>query len=101
MIGLAGCPQNALQNWFQANRTFFQRLQVIVFAKRLPFQSIKWFSLQIDLAFGASETRNVINLIHGRAAAALAQDAFATFKATSCQTHKKQMVLVLTRYKVN
>ncbi len=74
MIRLASGPQNPLQNRLKANRTFLQRIQIIILTIWLPIQRVKRFSLQIYLALLACEATDVIHLIHCCAAGSLSDD---------------------------
>lgn len=79
MIWLSSRPQDPLKNWLQANRTLFQRIQVIFLAKRMSFKGIERFSLQINLTFMASEARDVINVFHGSASRSFADGTVAFY----------------------
>lgn len=83
MVWLARRTQNALQNRLHANRTLFQRVQVVLLAARLAVERVERLSLQVDLALATREARYVVDLLHGRASRRLAHHSLAALHASA------------------
>lgn len=71
VIGLAGGPQDALQDGLCAHAALLQGVQVAVLAVGLAVDSIKCLALKLKMAHDAVEAADMEHLIHGGAAAAL------------------------------
>jgi hypothetical protein len=88
MVRFASGAQDALQDWRQAHRTLFQRVQVVLLAEWTSFKGVELLALQIDLANAANETLDVIDFVHGRAAHILADHSLVAFDANAYEKNK-------------
>lgn len=87
MIWFTGGPQYSFQNRFHTHRALFKRVQIVFLATWLPVQSVKWFTLQIDLTLAACKASNVINLLHSCTAGTFANHSFAALHTNAYFKH--------------